>query len=291
MRNAWTAILRAPCTGLRTSLVRPARQFLPVPFATQRCGVDARIRFLSCTAQRSAKTQPRNATKKQKSAGGSSSKGPAVTPIVPRQSPAEENQAVETLDEELPWDPLSAEEIKGIFGDTVSLSDGNGVLYELHDRRISGSLSEYGISFQEAVAVTEAQAMAGLEWLRREHPVDEAGAALEYAENAEAGLQGEQLEAAVKWRLYKEEEQTGERLYGHSVVQEKAKEWQESYKERQIQRQILREEKRKKWEARTAEVRKNVQEKRLAIGQQHIELGEQEPILSRRLVTRLRDHD
>jgi rhomboid-like protein len=182
-------------------------------------------------------------------------------------------EPVETLEEDLLWDPLSAEEIKGIFGGNVSQSDGNGVLYELQDRRLSGSLSEYGISFQESVGVTEAQAMAGLEWLRREYPIDEAGAALEYAEQAESGLRGEQLEQAVKWRLYKEA-QPGESVYGHSVVQEKAKEWQEKYKEKQRQKEILREEKRKEWEIRTAKVRKNVQEKRLAIGQQHIELGE-----------------
>jgi rhomboid-like protein len=243
-----------------------------VPFTKHQIGLDVRLRFLSCTAQRLAKARIPVAGKGKKDANSGAVKGPAATPKSPRKPPVVV-EPVEVPEEDLPWDALSAEDIKGIFGDGVSQSDGNGVLYELHDRRLSGSLSEYGISFQESVGVTEAQAMAGLEWLRREYPIDEAGAALEYAESAERGLQGEQLEQAVKYRLYKED-QPGESVYGHSVVQEKAKEWQESYMEKQRQKEILREERRKERAARTAEVRKEVEEKRLAIGQQHIELGE-----------------
>jgi hypothetical protein len=70
--------------------------------------------------------------------------------------------------------------ISDVFGKDFDQSTGSKALYELHKRRITGSLIDRGIVLDENV--TPAQATKALQWLREKYPIDEALAASWYAE-------------------------------------------------------------------------------------------------------------
>jgi hypothetical protein len=70
--------------------------------------------------------------------------------------------------------------ITDVFGKDFDQSIASRALYELHKRRITGSLIDRGIQLDEEV--TPAQATKALQWLRDQFPLDEAAAASWYAE-------------------------------------------------------------------------------------------------------------
>lgn len=132
---------------------------------------------------------------------------------------------------------LSAEQIVEIFGPGTSFDTGMQILQELQMRRVSGELQDKGIDFSE-LEVTEVQAMAGLNYLRDNFPVDEEAAAKEWQQ-----FEIERLTKAIEDRAervglykkkeveYKEEEEPEERqpkqvtnVYGDSVLVQRQKE-------------------------------------------------------------------
>jgi rhomboid-like protein len=71
-----------------------------------------------------------------------------------------------------------------IFNRKLSPLDGNNVLRILHHRRTAGSLADYGVDNlgKQYPHVNRELALKGLEWLRKQFPIDEARAAQEWAE-------------------------------------------------------------------------------------------------------------
>lgn len=132
---------------------------------------------------------------------------------------------------------LSAEQIVDIFGPGTPFDLGMQILQELQMRRVSGELQDKGIDLSE-FDVTEVQAMAGLNYLRDNFPVDEEAAAKEWQQ-----LEIERLTKAIEDRAervglykkqeveYEEEEEPEERqpkqvtnVYGDSVLIQRHKE-------------------------------------------------------------------
>lgn len=131
---------------------------------------------------------------------------------------------------------LSAEQITKIFGPGTSFDTGMQILQELQMRRVSGSLQDKGIDLSEFEGVMEAQALAGLEYLRDNFPVDEEAAAKEWQQ-----FEIERLTRAIEHRaesvgLYKKKEPEYEEeeedpqpkqvtnVYGDSVLVQRQKE-------------------------------------------------------------------
>ncbi|TLD34356.1 rhomboid family protein [Venturia nashicola] len=132
---------------------------------------------------------------------------------------------------------LSADQIVAIFGPGTPFDLGMQILQELQMRRVSGELQDKGIDLSE-LDVTEVQAMAGLNYLRDNFPVDEEAAAKEWQQ-----LEIERLTKAIEDRAervglykkkeveYEEEEEPEERrpkqvtnVYGESVLVQRQKE-------------------------------------------------------------------
>jgi rhomboid-like protein len=74
--------------------------------------------------------------------------------------------------------------VNRIFNRKLSPADANNVLRILHHRRTAGSLADYGVDNlgKQYPHVTRELALKGLEWLRKQYPIDEARAAQEWAE-------------------------------------------------------------------------------------------------------------
>jgi rhomboid-like protein len=131
---------------------------------------------------------------------------------------------------------LSAEQITKIFGPGISFDTGMHILQELQMRRVSGSLQDKGIDLPELEEVTETQALAGLEWLRDNFPVDEEAAAKEWSQFEIERLSLAIEEQAERVGLYKklfepeEEVETSPQpkqvtnVYGDSVLVQRQKE-------------------------------------------------------------------
>lgn len=121
-------------------------------------------------------------------------------------STEKEEKEIENEDVELPVTvELSAEKIVDIFGPRTPFDLGMQILQELQMRRVSGELQDKGIDLSE-LDVTEVQAMAGLNYLRDNFPVDEEAAAKEWQQ-----FEIERLTKAIEDRaervgLYKKQE-------------------------------------------------------------------------------------
>jgi rhomboid-like protein len=143
----------------------------------------------------------------------------------------------------LPSGPLPQDTVERLFP-TLHPIDGNRILSILHTRRLTGSLSERGISgVDDAMNVdlsdiSPEQFMKALEYLRASFPVDEEAAAVDWAE-AEAGrIEREILsERGVKLGLLKkvepnpeteEQEKRGEEWEGQRFITVKAREAREA---------------------------------------------------------------
>ena len=133
---------------------------------------------------------------------------------------------------------ISAEKVTDIFGPGTSFDMGMQILQELQMRRVSGSLQDKGIDLPEIEDVTETQALAGLEWLRDNFPVDEEAAAKEWSQFEIERLTHAIEERAEQVGLYKKLDGQSEEeiavdesqpkqttnVYGDSVLVQRQKE-------------------------------------------------------------------
>ncbi|KAF2089095.1 hypothetical protein K490DRAFT_64302 [Saccharata proteae CBS 121410] len=124
----------------------------------------------------------------------------------------------------LPNGDLSEPEIKAVFGKDVSPSSGNTVLRILHLRRLTGSLADEGLHFDDAPpGINSSNLNAALDYLRAKYPIDEEARAAAWTKAEIQRLEQELLARGQKLGLYKrtpgEEEQTHENLYGYSQIE------------------------------------------------------------------------
>jgi len=84
----------------------------------------------------------------------------------------------------LPRGPVKDTVIQRIFKGKLTAAEGNNVLRILHHRRTTGSLADYGVDNlgKQFTHVEHHLALGGLKWLREHYPIDEARAAVEWAE-------------------------------------------------------------------------------------------------------------
>ncbi|KAI9670707.1 MAG: hypothetical protein M1831_005927 [Alyxoria varia] len=112
---------------------------------------------------------------------------------------------------------LPESKLKDIFGQPVTISEGNRVLKVLHHRRTSGSLADFGVSMEDC-NIPESGLLNALKWLRKNYAVDEEEAAANwtaaYAAKMEHGsgiekpkpqasMESEDVEdtTSVEWRM------------------------------------------------------------------------------------------
>ncbi|KAF1988419.1 hypothetical protein K402DRAFT_23533 [Aulographum hederae CBS 113979] len=139
-----------------------------------------------------------------------------VKPVHDRLSP---NASASDGDLSLPKIALSASEVAGIFGAHLSPESANRLLRLIHSRRVSGLLAEDGILFSsndfgpQAKEWTQDVGMKALQWLRDEYPIDEEGAAQQWAAEEAQKLEAELLARGEKIGLYKAEKRPVERDY------------------------------------------------------------------------------
>jgi rhomboid-like protein len=142
----------------------------------------------------------------------------------------------------LPCGELAPKAIESIFGCYVPPNEGNAALRILQHRRVSGSLADHGPDVSNKFRnITPALSRRGLEWLRKQFPLDEARAAEEWAEkeanriafeiwmSEETG--GKKLaDPVMAWETMEADKQA-ERIYqtgllhhGPSVIEQQVKE-------------------------------------------------------------------
>lgn len=165
----------------------------------------------------------------------------APLPGSPRATTAAEKKKRQVRIGPLPCGELPPKSIESIFGRGIPASDGNAALRILHHRRVTGSLADQGANLRDKFRYfTPALSKQGLEWLRREFPVDEARAAEEWAEKEANRIAYElwlsEEEGGKKhtnpekvWRDMEDEDkakrvyQTGMLHHGPSVLEESIK--------------------------------------------------------------------
>mgnify|MGYP002718788789 FL=1 len=230
MSNVVWAVWRAPCPGLRTSV-------LPVPFRA--ASRDLRItpwRMYS-TSRQSMLPIPNLLS--QLLAWPSR---PTPTPISPqrfnpvstprrfkRTSAASQKPKPKSDPSEVHprQKPFSDAEIKAIFGPAkFNAKLGNRILAVLHGHRLSGTL-DADLPVDIARAVTKQQVDAALEWLRDEYPLDEDAAIFARIEREDRAAEEKLVRRAEKLGLYKPQSgsydaELGEEgsPYGKSVLKE-----------------------------------------------------------------------
>ncbi|KAG9232082.1 hypothetical protein BJ875DRAFT_96520 [Amylocarpus encephaloides] len=98
--------------------------------------------------------------------------------------------------------PLSQEETEKIFGKGIDAGSANQLLRLLHGRRVQGTLEDPSIPMN--VTPIEARALnKGLEWLRKQVPVDEIACAGLRAEEELMGLEADILADSERLGIYK----------------------------------------------------------------------------------------
>jgi rhomboid-like protein len=98
--------------------------------------------------------------------------------------------------------PLSAEEVKAIFGGGVDVNTANRLLTVLHGRRVAGTLDDPNVR-RNTSAYEERAIEVALAWLRENVPVDEIGCAGLRAEEELAKMQADIISDAERIGLYK----------------------------------------------------------------------------------------
>jgi rhomboid-like protein len=127
---------------------------------------------------------------------------------------------------------LSAPVIDQVFNRELDLLTGNKVLYELHKRRVTGSLVDLGTYFKD-LNLTDYQSQRALQWLRQQYPVDEATAGERYAEREmaahKAAISQGYIAKAKKWGLVsgKASSEKSKSIADDSFIGEKTKQWRE----------------------------------------------------------------
>jgi rhomboid-like protein len=242
MNNAWTVIFRRPCVAIQPSPRTPSSRLLP-QFSASLIWSAHLYRSFSCTRLRCLSTDP----KKSKSVKST------------RQQQPPRNVASPTLHSKLTVIRAHPSEISRIFGTNLNSKLANTILSELQSRRVSGSLIDVGVNVHHITEeVTNKQALKALEWLRQKYPVDEAAAAEEYAELEEEKYRKDFEAKALKSLVYMKDD---------TNVEEKVEQWDEA--------------KLARWKEQAAKIEelektyaKEQEEVKLAVVQQHIELGQ-----------------
>jgi hypothetical protein len=101
---------------------------------------------------------------------------------------------------------LSQLQVASILGPGLTFDQGMEILQEIQYRRVTGSLADKGIVFDERPEFSQDHRLRALEWLRDNYPVDEEAAAAEYAEEIAEELQKDLEERAKNLRLYKRDD-------------------------------------------------------------------------------------
>ncbi|KAF2145377.1 uncharacterized protein K452DRAFT_305408 [Aplosporella prunicola CBS 121167] len=167
-----------------------------------------------------------------------------------QHAPAQQQQQ-EKEDAPLPTGDLTAEQTTALFGAHVTPATGNALLRALQHRRITGSLAERGVRFDDKnnkasyPGVTPSLALAALEYLRAKFPVDEEAAAAAWARAEAQRLEHELIARAERLRIYKPVEraaQHNEGLYGYSELEAMRRRNEEAW-EREEKEREAREEK------------------------------------------------
>ena len=144
----------------------------------------------------------------------------------------------------LPRNHVSGLVVEQIFGPSADYQTGNKVLYELHKRRLSGSIVDHGVSFKD-LNVSEETAAKALQWLREHYPIDEAVVGEAYAERElakhKAMLSEGFLAKAKRWGLVKgrQEKIQKDAIVDDSFIAEKTRLWREAREKKQQQRNEL----------------------------------------------------
>ncbi|KAI5310752.1 hypothetical protein KEM55_002621 [Ascosphaera atra] len=123
--------------------------------------------------------------------------------LPPPPEPQSEPQINEFDEDEYPEFLLSPDEINTIFrNDKIDVETGNRILSVLQARRLEGTL-DLALPGDIAPVTTEEVFNSGLDWLRRNHPVDEDAAILHRIEREEEEERQRLIERATKVGLYK----------------------------------------------------------------------------------------
>ncbi|KAK8166970.1 hypothetical protein IWX90DRAFT_230945 [Phyllosticta citrichinensis] len=244
MSNAWSIACR-PFAGLRFHLSTPppcviARSIATCSSSTTRSALrlprlqshdhfaPPLLRYVSC---HQFSTTPSVAKKSPKA----KSSAPAVNQAHAKSEPEQAQQNEKQEDTPLPGGDLSAGKFVEIFGPGVSAAQGNAILRALQHRRVTGSLVEKGVQFDD---FPHERALKGLEYLRATYPVDEQAAAAEYAEAEAERLESELVEKAQDMGLYKKDP-----IYGYSELDALRAKNEAIYEEQQKQKRLEEEKK------------------------------------------------
>jgi hypothetical protein len=144
----------------------------------------------------------------------------------------------------LPRIRLSNSTIDQIFGQSADYQTGNKVLYELHRRRVTGSIVDHGLSFKD-LNISQEEAAKALQWLRQHYPIDEATAGERYAEQElekhKAMLSEGFIAKAKRWGLVqgRENKNQNQVALDDSFIAEKARLWREAREKKEQQKKEL----------------------------------------------------
>jgi hypothetical protein len=119
------------------------------------------------------------------------------------------------IERSIPRSYFSQDAIDGIFGSrTLQASTGNRILRELQQRRVTGSLADKGLVFEEFK--DEQLLKQALHWLRDKFPVDEAAAAELFAEREDAKFRALEertyIAKGIKWGLIQGDREEAKRI-------------------------------------------------------------------------------
>lgn len=152
----------------------------------------------------------------------------------------------------LPDQPYDQSQIDSIFGKDAKLSvrQGNYILAVVHQRRLSGSIAEEGISEpQQGGNWSRTAAAEALQWLRLKHPVDEEETAARWAEEEVRRLEQDlYTKRGVSWGLIKstgeEEKSPGPTVspYAGGALAELTREIKKNRKANEKKRELEQEE-------------------------------------------------
>ncbi|KAL1990654.1 hypothetical protein VTN49DRAFT_6493 [Thermomyces lanuginosus] len=174
-------------------------------------------------------------------------------------------------------EPLSASEIKAIFGPTANISPqmGNRVLAVLQGRRLAGTLDQ-PLPADIRRTVPSRTIERGLQWLRENHPVDEDAAIMARIEREEREEEERLLKHAEEMGMLHPQSgywgaQLGQQgdVYGRSVFKETRER-----NEKRLLEEAERE--RKEWLEGELKDREKIQRQQMQL-QKHMELAEYNP--------------
>ncbi|KAJ5549783.1 hypothetical protein N7535_002275 [Penicillium sp. DV-2018c] len=232
MSNVVWAAWRAPCPGLRASVLppvtfRPARldlrsTALRMYSSTQHSFGLPILNVRSQTPSRPSPTAPALFPSQKCNPVSVPRRSKRTSAASPKPKPKSDPSVMKLREK-----PFSDAEIKAIFGQAkINTKMGNRILSVLHGHRLTGTL-DADLPIDIVRAVSQQQLDTALEWLRNEYPVDEDAAILARIEREEREEEEKLMRRAEKLGLYKPQSgsydaELGEEgsPYGKSVLKE-----------------------------------------------------------------------